>query len=181
LTRAEIKLKKRIGLKMCSFLERSWIRVFLKGQNMTRGLSTAIFLLGGVIAFFSQGFVSWAGPSNPSSEANHLENESVVLSDWSFTHAGHDHDEATDEQIARHQFRERLALRNHFRNNEIVELRRQGANRPNAERRRDIVRQMKCEKQKLKAHHRQERSSHSISSYSIPLNHTVCELAVAAS
>jgi hypothetical protein len=70
---------------------------------MTKCISTAIFLLGGIVAFLCQGMTTWAETSNPGSEPIQIAQESVVdLNSWNFT--------ATRREVARHQVAENRQL-----------------------------------------------------------------------
>jgi hypothetical protein len=70
---------------------------------MTKGLSTAIFLLGGVVALFSHGMTTFAGVSNAAPQPTRAEKETVVdVVDWDFT--------ASRREVARHQRVEQRTL-----------------------------------------------------------------------
>jgi hypothetical protein len=134
---------------------------------MTRGISAAIFLLGGAIALFSQGFVSGAGTATPPAELTQIAEESVVLNDWNFTHdrPGDAHHSREHRLLARHQVP-------HARRAD--QLQEAGRTR----RAQKFRRLIKCERQKLQAHWVEERQSGSQSTFDIQGAHDECFVAI---
>jgi hypothetical protein len=140
---------------------------FFKEHHMTRGISTAVFLLGGTIALFCQGFTALTGATTSTSETPGIAEESVVLNDWNFTHdrPGNSHHTREHRLLAQHQ-------QSHVARVQALE----DAGRFG--RARSYRRLIKCERQKLQAHWVEERQSGSQSTFDILTAHDECRAAI---